>query len=185
MILSDSCGCMLSHFCHSGLSATLRTVACQTPLSIWKHGQRAEYWSGSPFPLPGDLPNSGIEAEALISPALADRFFTTSAKVFSKQPDQQKFNNQVNGAPLTRQTAPTVLRKKQELRGNHRQSFPRLATSHPPRSDPQHCLPALHPAPHSEIQPEEKTAFANVHILPGSHIPPLSGPSPLLRLPPP
>ena len=35
---------------------------------------RQEYWSGLPFPPPGDLPNSGIE---LASPALAGRFFTT------------------------------------------------------------------------------------------------------------
>jgi len=33
-----------------------------------------EYWSGLPFPLPGDLPDPGIEP---VSPALADGFFTT------------------------------------------------------------------------------------------------------------
>jgi len=26
---------------------------------------RQEYWSGLPFPSPGDLPNPGIEADAL------------------------------------------------------------------------------------------------------------------------
>ena len=35
---------------------------------------RQEYWSGLPFPSPGDLPDPGIELE---SPALAGRFFTT------------------------------------------------------------------------------------------------------------
>ena len=35
---------------------------------------RQEYWSGLPFPSPGDLPNPGIRPA---SPALADRFFTT------------------------------------------------------------------------------------------------------------
>ena len=35
---------------------------------------RQEYWSGLPFPPPGDLPGPGIE---LTSPALAGRFFTT------------------------------------------------------------------------------------------------------------
>ena len=35
---------------------------------------RREYWSGLPFPSPGDFPNPGIEPE---SDALADRFFTT------------------------------------------------------------------------------------------------------------
>ena len=34
----------------------------------------AAYWSGSPFPSPGDLPNPGIKPT---SPALASRFFTT------------------------------------------------------------------------------------------------------------
>ena len=47
------------------------TVAHQTPLSMGF--SRQEYWSGLPFPLPGDLPNPGIEPG---SPALAGRFFT-------------------------------------------------------------------------------------------------------------
>ena len=36
------------------------TVACQAPLSVGF--SRHEYWSGLPFPSPGDLPNPGIEA---------------------------------------------------------------------------------------------------------------------------
>ena len=35
---------------------------------------RQEYWSGLPFPSPGDLPDPGIE---LMSPILAGGFFTT------------------------------------------------------------------------------------------------------------
>jgi len=35
---------------------------------------RQEYWSGLPFPPPGDLPHPGIE---LAFPALAGRFSTT------------------------------------------------------------------------------------------------------------
>ena len=42
-----------------------RTVARQAPLS--KGLSRQEYWSGLPFPSPGDLPNPGIESG---SPAL-------------------------------------------------------------------------------------------------------------------
>ena len=34
---------------------------------------RQEYWSGLPFPSPGDLPEPGIKPE---SPALAGGFFT-------------------------------------------------------------------------------------------------------------
>ena len=33
-----------------------------------------EYWSGLPFPPPGDLPDPGIKP---VSSALADGFFTT------------------------------------------------------------------------------------------------------------
>ena len=35
------------------------TVARQAPLSM--EFSRQEYWSGLPFPSPGDLPNSGTE----------------------------------------------------------------------------------------------------------------------------
>ena len=66
--------CMLS--CVQ-LCVTLWTVARQASLSMGF--SRQEYWSGLPCPLPGDLPNSGIEAAALVSPALAGGFFTTSA----------------------------------------------------------------------------------------------------------
>ena len=38
---------------------------------------RQEYWSGLPFPSPGDLPDPGIEPTSLASPALAGGFFTT------------------------------------------------------------------------------------------------------------
>ena len=48
------------------------TVAHQAPLSMGF--PRQEYWSGLPFPFPGDLPNPRIE---LASPALAGKFFTT------------------------------------------------------------------------------------------------------------
>ena len=39
--------------------ATPWTVACQAPLSMGF--SRQEYWSGLPFPSPGDLSNQGIE----------------------------------------------------------------------------------------------------------------------------
>ena len=38
-----------------------------------------EYWSGLPLPPQGDLPDPGIEPMSFMSPALAGRFFTTSA----------------------------------------------------------------------------------------------------------
>jgi len=48
------------------------TVAHQAPLSVGF--SRQEYWSGLPFPSPGDLANQGIEP----SSALAGRFFKLS-----------------------------------------------------------------------------------------------------------
>ena len=52
------------------LFATLLTVAHQAPPSMGF--SRQEYWSGLPFPSPGDLPNAGIEAR---SPALQANAF--------------------------------------------------------------------------------------------------------------
>ena len=45
---------------------------CQAPLSMGS--PRQEYWSGLPFPSPGDHPDPGIESA---SPALAGAFFPT------------------------------------------------------------------------------------------------------------
>ena len=60
---------------HVQLCATPWTVARQAPLPM--EFSRQEYWSGLPFPLPGDLPDPGIEPESLAFPALAGGFFTT------------------------------------------------------------------------------------------------------------
>ena len=51
-------------------------VACQAPLSV--EFSRQEYWTGLPFPAPGDFPDSGIEPPSLASLALAGRFFTAT-----------------------------------------------------------------------------------------------------------
>ena len=68
-----ACACMLSRFIRVQLFVTVRTVAYNAPLSIGF--SRQEYWSGLPFPPPGDLPNTGIKFMSLKSPALAGRFF--------------------------------------------------------------------------------------------------------------
>ena len=46
--------CLLSRFTHAWLFVTLQIVAHQAPLPM--RFSRQEYWSGLPFPLPGDLP---------------------------------------------------------------------------------------------------------------------------------
>ena len=56
-------------------SATPWAVAHQAPLSMGL--SRQGYWSGLPFPPPGDLRDPGTEPASLMSPALAGRFFTT------------------------------------------------------------------------------------------------------------
>ena len=55
-------------------SATAWTVARQTALSM--EFSRQEYWSGLPFPPPGDLPNVGIKPT---SPTLAGGLFTSAS----------------------------------------------------------------------------------------------------------
>ena len=70
--------CMLKCFSCVWLFATLWTVAHQASLSLGF--PRQEYWSGLPFPTPGDLPDPGIKPTSLESAALAPGgFFTTSA----------------------------------------------------------------------------------------------------------
>ena len=46
-------------------------LAHQAPLTM--EFSKQGYWSGLPFPPPGDLPDSGIKS---VSPALAGGFFT-------------------------------------------------------------------------------------------------------------
>ena len=59
------------------LSVILWAVAAG-PCSPWGFS-RQEYWSGLPYPPPGDLLDPGIEPASLMSPVLAGGFFTTGA----------------------------------------------------------------------------------------------------------
>ena len=81
------------------LSATQWTVARQAPLSMGFSGQ--EYWSGVPFPSPGDLPNPGIEPR---SPALqADALSSEppGKPLVAKKPKSQKAKKPCFACPLT------------------------------------------------------------------------------------
>ena len=62
---------MLSHFSHVQLFVIPWTLAHWAPLSMGF--SRQEFWSGLPFPPPGDLPRPGTEPTSLMSPALADK----------------------------------------------------------------------------------------------------------------
>ena len=66
------CACVLSGSIMSDF-ATLWTATHQAPLSMGF--PRQEHWTGLPFPLPGDLPNPGIDQTHV--PCIACGFFTT------------------------------------------------------------------------------------------------------------
>ena len=57
------------------LFAALWTTVHQVSLSVGF--SRQEYWSGLPFPPPGDLSHPGMKPVSPMSPALAGGFFTT------------------------------------------------------------------------------------------------------------
>ena len=66
------------------LFATLWTVAHQAPQSM--RFSRQEYWSGLPFPSPGDLSNPGIEPR---SPALQADALTSELPVAKILPEHK------------------------------------------------------------------------------------------------
>ena len=64
------CVCVCVHTCTLSrvlLFVTPWTVASQAPLSVGF--SRQEYWSGLPFPIPGDLPDPGIKPASFSSPS--------------------------------------------------------------------------------------------------------------------
>ena len=69
--MSCLCVCSITKSCPT----LLRIVAHRAPLSMGL--PRQEYWSGLPFPYPGDLPNSGMEPRSPVSFALAGGLSTT------------------------------------------------------------------------------------------------------------
>ena len=73
---------------HVRLFATPGTVAYQASPSMGF--SREEYWSGLPFPSPGDLPDPGIEPR---SPAL-------EADALTSKPPGKKKTKQVPDKPL-------------------------------------------------------------------------------------
>ena len=79
-MLSVNITCLLNGFSGAWLFATMWIVACQAPLSTGF--SRQEYWSGLPYPPPGDFSNLGIKP---VSPAL-----------------------QVDSLPLSHRGSPTV-----------------------------------------------------------------------------
>ena len=71
----------LGHICESvSRSAVFNPVRPRdSPGSSVHEILQARILSGLPFSSPGDLPDTGIKLASLVSPALAEGFFTTSA----------------------------------------------------------------------------------------------------------
>ena len=64
---------------HVQLFATPWTVACQAPQSM--EFSRQGYWSGLPFPSPGDLPDQGTEPRVSLFTIWTTSTYITSQKV--------------------------------------------------------------------------------------------------------
>ena len=71
------CVCLVTQLCPTLYNPC--TVDSQASLSMEFFTQ--EYWSGLPCPPTGHLPDPGIEPMSPVSPALADRFFTSTQPV--------------------------------------------------------------------------------------------------------
>ena len=71
-INTDAFACSVAQSCLTLCNPIDCSLPGRTPLSL--EFSRQGYWSGLPFPTPGDLPNPGIKSA---SPALTGGFFTT------------------------------------------------------------------------------------------------------------
>ena len=72
--VSNRGNCIGALCCAKSLQSCPTLWAYWAPLSMGV--SRQDYWNGLPCPSPGDLPDPGIKAASLTSPALAGRFFT-------------------------------------------------------------------------------------------------------------
>ena len=81
------------------LFSTPWTAACQAPLS--RGFSRPEYWSGLPFPPPGDLPDPGIRAR---SPTMQTLFYCLSHTCSWLWPPNAKGQDHSAPFPLTSTT---------------------------------------------------------------------------------
>ena len=130
---------------------TLWTTARQASPSM--EFSKREYWSGSPCPLPGDLPNPGVKPRSLMSSALAGGFFTTSAtweapRHLSPHHLTSAFRGCLSAhflghmsIPTNRDTFLCKIHEKTSPAQTH--SLP-LNPPHPPKSQTQPTNPQLH-----------------------------------------
>ena len=74
--------CLLSHVRLFAIPWTILYIAHQAPLSM--EFSKQEYWSGLPFPPPGDLPDSGIGPAVSYISCIGRWFFLPLSKIGSK-----------------------------------------------------------------------------------------------------
>ena len=122
---------------HVRLFATPWTVAHQAPLSMGF--SRQEYWSGLPFPSPGDLPDPGIKPR---SPA-------SQADAFTSEPP---------GKPTTKKGILSPLLYSM----NQSQVSDAIQPSHPL---PFPSLPAPNPSQHQSLFQSVNSSQAGVSAL--------------------
>ena len=79
------CACSVTQLC-----LTLRPMDCSQPSSLSMESSRQEYWSGLPFPTPGDLSDLGIKPVSLGAPALAGGFFPIEPAGYRSEKGQEE-----------------------------------------------------------------------------------------------
>ena len=74
-----ACACVCAYACARVRVHALRSLQLHLTVRLWTVARQAlqsiefsrqKHWSGLPFPLPGDLPHSGMEPVSPVSPAL-------------------------------------------------------------------------------------------------------------------
>ena len=63
------CVCVCAHAVHALTHSVMSDSVTQAPLPM--RFSRQEYWSGLPFPAPGDLPNPAMKPDSPVAPSLA------------------------------------------------------------------------------------------------------------------
>ena len=84
----SNCACVHAQSHTSQVRLFCVPVDCNPPAPLSMELSRQEYWSGLPFPAPGDLPDPAIKP---IPPTLAGRFFTTAP------PEKSMYNSLWDG----------------------------------------------------------------------------------------
>ena len=78
LLFMNSCMCAESLQSYPTLDTPMADIPSPPQALLCMGYSRQEFWSGLPFPSPGNLPDPGFKPTPLTSPTLAGGFFTTS-----------------------------------------------------------------------------------------------------------